>query len=151
MACENPPAANSPEVQNPSRSVGRSGVANIPVISIIDDDELVRGAVKDLVRSLGYVATTYSSAEEYLRSDGVRNTSCLITDVQMPGMSGADLQTHLMAKGDTTPFIFMTAFANERTRTRVLQAGAFGYLQKPFDNDTLIECLETALKTRRCA
>jgi len=121
------------------------------MISIVDDDESVREATKGLVRSLGYGAATFASAEEFLGSDRLRETSCLITDVQMPGMSGADLQTHLMAKGDTTPFIFMTAFANERTRTRVLQAGAFGYLQKPFDNDTLIECLETALKTRRCA
>ena len=124
-------------------------MANIPVISVVDDDEMVRGAVKDLVRSLGYVATAYSSAEEYLQSDGLRNTSCLITDVQMRGMSGADLQEHLIAKGNMTPVIFITAFANEKTRTRVLEAGAFGYLQKPFDNDALIKCLETALKTRR--
>ena len=124
-------------------------MANTPVISIVDDDELVRGAVKDLVRSLGYVATAYSSAEEYLRSDGLPNTSCLITDVQMPGMSGADLQAHLITKGNTTPVIFMTAFANEKMRTRVLEAGAFGYLQKPFDNDALVQCLETALKTCR--
>lgn len=110
---------------------------------------MVRGAVKDLVRSLGYVATAYSSAEEYLQSDGLQNTTCLITDIQMPGMSGADLQVHLIAKGNTTPVIFVTAFANEKTRTRVLEAGAFGYLQKPFDNDVLIQCLETALKTRR--
>jgi FixJ family two-component response regulator len=121
---------------------------DIPVISIIDDDELVRGAVQGLVRSLGYVAAGHASAEDYLRSNEHRTSSCLITDIQMPSMSGADLQAQLIADGDVTPIIFMTAFDDENIRARVLKAGAFGYLKKPFDEKVLVQCLEEALKTR---
>jgi FixJ family two-component response regulator len=121
---------------------------DIPVISIIDDDELVRDAVKSLVQSLGYAAADHASAEDYLRSNEHGTSSCLITDIQMPGMSGADLQTQLIAEGDFTPIIFMTAFDNEKIRTRVLEAGAVGYLKKPFDEKVLVRCLEKVLKTR---
>jgi FixJ family two-component response regulator len=116
------------------------------MISIVDDDESVREATKGLIRSLGYATATFSSAEEYLRSDRVQDTSCLITDVQMPGMSGIDLQARLIADGHRTPVIFVTAFPEERVRVRVLEAGAFGFLSKPFDDDCLIECLDKALK-----
>jgi FixJ family two-component response regulator len=122
-------------------------LVDIPVISIIDDDELVRDAVKSLVRSLGYAAAAHASAEVYLRSNEHGTSSCLITDIQMPGMSGADLQTQLIAEGNFTPIIFMTAFDNEKIRARVLEAGAFGYLKKPFDEKSLVRCLEKALKT----
>ena len=121
---------------------------DIPVISIIDDDELVRDAVQGLVRSLGYVAAGHASAEDYLRSNEYRTSSCLITDIQMPGMNGADLQAQLIADGDVTPIIFMTAFDDEKIRARVRKAGASGYLKKPFDEDVLVRCLEEALKTR---
>ena len=121
---------------------------DIPVISIIDDDEFVRDAVQGLVRSLGYVAAGHASAEDYLRSNEHGTSSCLITDIQMPGMSGADLQAQLIAEGNLTPMIFMTAFDNENIRTRVLKAGALGYLKKPFDEKVLVQCLEEALKTR---
>jgi FixJ family two-component response regulator len=116
------------------------------VISIVDDDESVREATKGLIRSLGYATATFASAEEYLRSDRMRDTSCLITDVQMPGMSGVELQDRLIAGGQRTPVIFMTAFPEENIRTRVLEAGAFGYLSKPFNDECLIECLDEALK-----
>lgn len=118
-----------------------------PVISIIDDDELVRDAVQSLLRSLGYVATAFASAEDYLRSDSVWSSSCLITDVQMPGMSGAQLQDQLIADGNPTPVIFMTAFFDEKVRSRVLKAGGCGYLRKPLDENALVECLEKALKS----
>jgi FixJ family two-component response regulator len=118
-----------------------------PVISIIDDDELVRDAVQSLLRSLGYVATAFASAEDYLRSDSVWSSSCLIADVQMPGMSGAQLQDQLIADGNPTPVIFMTAFFDEKVRSRVLKAGGCGYLRKPLDENALVECLETALKS----
>jgi FixJ family two-component response regulator len=116
------------------------------VISIVDDDESVREATKGLVRSLGYATVTFSSAEEYLRSDRVRDTSCLITDVQMPGMTGVELQDRLIASGKRTPVIFVTAFPEDNIRARVLEAGAFGYLSKPFNDECLIECLDEALK-----
>lgn len=93
-------------------------MSDIPVISIIDDDELVRDAVKGLVRSLGYAAAEHASAEDYLRSSERGASSCLITDIQMPGMSGADLQAQLIAEGNFTPTIFMTAFDNENIRAR---------------------------------
>ncbi len=116
------------------------------MISIVDDDESVREATKGLIRSLGYATATFASAEEYLRSDRVRDTSCLITDVQMPGMTGVELQDRLIASGKRTPVIFVTAFPEENIRARVLEAGAFGYLSKPFNDECLIECLDEALK-----
>ena len=121
---------------------------DIPVISIIDDDEFVRDAVKNLIRSLGYTAVAYASAEDYLRSNEHQTSSCLITDIQMPGMSGADLQAQLIAEGNLTPVIVMTAFDDEKVCARVLKAGARGYLKKPFDEKFLVQCLEKALKTR---
>ena len=125
----------------------RGSRLNNPVVSIIDDDELVRDAVQVLVRSLGYSATAFASAEDYLQSDNARTSSCLITDIQMPAMSGAELQDHLIADGNPTPIIFMTAFFDERIRTRVLKAGGHGYLKKPLDENALVQCLEKALKS----
>jgi FixJ family two-component response regulator len=116
------------------------------VISIIDDDESVREATKNLVRSLGYTAAAFSSAEEYLQSPQLLNSACLITDLQMPGMSGADLQDRLAADGLVTPVIFMTAYFDERVEKRVMDAGAFGFLSKPIDEDCLVKCVDEALK-----
>ena len=117
----------------------------VPTICIVEDDESVREATKDLIRWLGYTVATFANAEEYLRSDRVAETSCLIADIQMPGMSGADLQERLIAEGRRMPIIFMTAFPDPNVRARVLQAGACGFLTKPFNDDSLIECLDKAL------
>ena len=117
-----------------------------PMISIIDDDAFVRVATDGLVRSLGYRTTTFASAEDYLQSDRINDTSCVITDVQMPGLSGVELQSVLLARGDPTPMIFITAFPEEKVRRRVLEAGAIGFLSKPFDDEQLIEHLQTALR-----
>ena len=116
------------------------------LISIVDDDEAIREATKGLIRSLGYQAATFASAEEFLQSDSVDNTSCLIADVQMPGLSGIDLQRDLIARGVKMPTIFITAFPEEGMRLRALTAGAFGYLGKPFSEDSLLECLDSALR-----
>jgi len=116
------------------------------VISIVDDDESVREATKSLVRSLGYHAVTFGSAEEYLVSECLHDTSCLIADVQMPGMSGVDLQARLIASGHRTPIIFITAFPEDRICARAMTAGAYGFLSKPYKDDQLIECLDRALK-----
>ena len=116
-----------------------------PLISIVDDDESIREATKGLVRSLGYLAATFASAEEFLSSDRVEDTRCLITDVQMPGLSGVELQRRLIAQGRPMPTIFVTAFPDDRTRSRVLNAGAIGYLSKPYSEESLIQCLDTAL------
>jgi FixJ family two-component response regulator len=117
-----------------------------PVISIVDDNESVREATKGLIRSLGYNAEAFASAEEYLRSDCVSESACLITDLHMPGMSGTDLQDRLIADGRRVPMIFMTAYFEEKVRARVLDAGAVAFLRKPFDDEALIECLNKALK-----
>jgi FixJ family two-component response regulator len=116
------------------------------VISIVDDDKSVREATKALIRSLGYAAATFASGEEYLSSDRARDSSCLITDIMMPGMSGVELHDQMIAAGYRTPVIFMTAFPEESIRARAIAAGAFGFLRKPFDDDHLIECLDKALK-----
>jgi len=118
----------------------------IAMISIVDDDKSVREAAKTLIRSLGYATATFASAEEFLKSGRLRDTACLITDVQMPGMSGVDLQSHLTANGHCTPVIFVTAFPEESTRVRALKAGAFGFLSKPYDEESLIACLDKALE-----
>ena len=117
------------------------------MISIIDDDPMMLEATGDLVRSLGYDASTFASAEDFLGSDLVNNTSCVISDVRMPGLSGVELQSALTAQGNDTPIIFMTAWPDEGIRRRALEAGAVGYLTKPFDEDRLSRCLEMALQT----
>ena len=124
-------------------------LANGAMISIVDDDKSVRNAASTLLRSLGYSAATFASAEEFLQSGRLHETACLITDVQMPGMSGVDLQNHLIARGDTTPVIFVTAFPEKAMRERVLNAGAFGFLTKPFSQESLMACVDQALAHRR--
>src|ERR1700751_1514514 len=125
---------------------GTKKLSPAAMISIIDDDEFMLDAVKNLVRSLGYKATVFSSAEDYLRSEHVRDSACVISDLQMPGMSGADLQDRLITDGLRTPVIFMTAYLDEKARRRVLDRGAFGFLSKPFDDECLIKCIDEALK-----
>jgi FixJ family two-component response regulator len=117
------------------------------MISIVDDDESMREATKGFVRSLGYDAETFASAEDFLQSSRLDDTSCLITDVQMPGLSGVELQSHLIARGNCTPMIFITAVLEEKVRTRVLEAGAIGFLSKPFDDEQLTHHLQTALRS----
>jgi FixJ family two-component response regulator len=118
------------------------------MISIIDDDDSMRNATRRLVKSLGLHADTFASAEEFLQSDRVNDASCLITDMQMPGLSGAELQSLLIAQGFSTPIIFVTAFPDDRLRARVLEAGAVGFLSKPFPEACLISCLKVALGSR---
>ena len=115
------------------------------MISVIDDDMSVRTATHNLVRSLGYAVETYASAEEFLHSPQLDETSCVIADVRMPAMSGLDLQSHLIASGRRFPFIFITAFSVESDRARALRAGAICFLIKPFDGEELIKCLDAAL------
>lgn len=120
-------------------------MSELPVISIIDDDRSVRAATYNLVRSLGYIVHAFASAEEFLRSTQLNGTSCVIADVQMPAMSGVELQAHLLAQGHRVPFIFITAFPVESICARALKAGATCFLTKPFDGETLIKCLDNAL------
>jgi FixJ family two-component response regulator len=122
-------------------------LTTVPVISIIDDDASVRLATDNLVTSLGYVAHTFTSAEEFLLSAEMNDTSCIIADVQMPEMTGIELQSLMRSRGSCVPFIFITAYPEERIRAQVLHAGATCFLSKPFDGRTLIKYLDTALET----
>ena len=121
-------------------------LSNPPVISIVDDDGSVRAATGNLVRSLGYVVHAFASAEEFLGSPHLNDTSCVIADVQMPAMSGLELQAHLLTEGYRVPFIFITAFSVDSARVRALKAGAICFLAKPFAGDALIDCLDAALQ-----
>ncbi|MGA7490040.1 MAG: response regulator [Xanthobacteraceae bacterium] len=123
-------------------------MGQVPVISIIDDDASVRAATNRLVRSLGYIACTFASADEFLRSPRLDTTSCVIADIQMPGMSGVELQDLLLAQGRRLPIIFVTAFPDENVRARALDAGAVCFLSKPFDGATLVKYLDVALEER---
>lgn len=119
----------------------------VPVISIVDDDSSMRDATSALVRSLGFTVATFASAEDFLESSRVDDTACLITDVQMPGLSGVELQSRLIAQGRNMPIIGVTAFPEESVRSQMLEAGAVGFLSKPFNEECLINCLATALKS----
>src|SRR5271166_1798399 len=116
------------------------------MISIIDDDRSVREAVRSFIRSLGYEAVTFASAEEYLGADGAHDSECIITDVQMPGMTGIDLQDRLIADGFRKPIILMSALSVEDAGANALRAAASRFLKKPFSDDRLIDCLDRALK-----
>ena len=122
-------------------------MSKLPLVAIIDDQESVRATTDSLVRSLGYVVHTFASAEEFLQSDLLDDFACVMTDVQMPGMSGVQLQDTLRNRGYRAPFIFFTAFPDERTRAQAVAAGAVCYLAKPFDGDRLVQCLQAALAT----
>jgi FixJ family two-component response regulator len=123
-------------------------LSKLPLVAIVDDDASVRVTTDSLVRSLGYVVDTFASAEEFLRANRPDDFSCVIADVQMPGMSGVELQAHLLAQGYHVPFIFVTAFPDDRVRAQALGAGAICYLTKPFEGDSLVQCLQAALKKR---
>jgi FixJ family two-component response regulator len=124
-------------------------VSTLSMISVIDDDASVRVAANNLLSSHGYLVETFASAEDFLQSTQVCDALCIIADVQMPAMSGLDLLTHLRARGNDAPFIFITAFPDESVRARALKAGAVGFLAKPFAGSVLIDCIESALKRPR--
>ena len=119
-----------------------------PVIAIVDDDESFLQATISFVRSLGYSTAAFPSADAFINSNAVENTDCLITDLQMPGMSGIELQNYLLTQGNRVPVIFVTAFPETEARGDALRAGAVGFLGKPFDDENLISCLNKALATR---
>ena len=123
-------------------------MSGAPLISIVDDDALARDGIRELIESLGYNVITFTSAEHFLRSDVIAETTCLITDMQMPGLSGLELQEALQSQGHQTPVIVITGYPNEKHRTRAVKNGAVGYLSKPFAEQTLAECLSAAIKSR---
>lgn len=122
------------------------GLAPRPMVAIVDDNEMVRNATLSLVNMLGYDAITFPSAELFLQSDQSHKASCLITDVQMPGLSGLDLQDRLIARGSAMPVIVVSGSLDGKIRSRAMRAGAFGCLTKPYPMKSLAKCLEMALK-----
>ena len=119
-----------------------------PTVAVVDDDEAVRAALSNLLASLDLGVATFASAEEFLASPACRAAACLITDVQMPGMSGLDLQRHLASHGNRIPVILITAFPQDRLRQQAEAEGAFGFFAKPFDGRLMIDCIERALAAK---
>jgi FixJ family two-component response regulator len=116
-----------------------------PLISVVDDDEAVREATKGLMLSLGYSAAAFPSAEDFLQSRELSRTSCLIADVNMPGMSGLDLHRRLSAAGKPFPTILITAYPDDRVREGAMNAGVICYLSKPFEESDLLSCLSNVI------
>ena len=122
-------------------------MAECSLVSVVDDDESVRESLPDLLREFGFAVQAFSSAEEFLASNYVCETKCLILDVAMPGMSGPDLQRELMLRRKEIPIIFITAHGGETVRPQLLEQGAVECLFKPFSDTALREALNTALRT----
>ena len=115
------------------------------LLSIVDDDESVREALAGLIKWLGYTAETFASALEFLGSTSLAGTACVITDVQMPHMTGIELHKRLHELGHAIPTIMITAYADDAARERALADGVVCYLSKPFDNEALTECIRSAV------
>jgi FixJ family two-component response regulator len=118
----------------------------IPLISIIDDDDAFRSSLENLIRSVGLRTKGFSSAEAFLSSNQVQETSCLVLDVRMPGMSGPELQRQMTVANSHIPIIFITAHGDEAQRVQALEAGAVAFLYKPFYEEELVNAINTALK-----
>ena len=119
-----------------------------PLISVVDDDESVRESLPDLLREFGFAAKAFSSAEEFLASDCLGQTKCLVLDVAMPGMSGPDLQQELARRRQEIPIVFITAHEASTVRPRLLARGAVECLSKPFSEVALLDALDAALRMR---
>ena len=116
------------------------------LVSVVDDDESVRESLPDLLREFGFAAQAFSSAEEFLASDYVGQTRCLILDIAVPGMSGPDLQRELTLRRQEIPIVFITAYGDETTRPRILEQGAVECLFKPFSDTALLGALDAVFR-----
>jgi FixJ family two-component response regulator len=117
-------------------------------VIIIDDDESVRRALRRLVRSVGLKAETFATAEDFLLAPEKPRPDCLVLDVHLPGQSGLELQEQLAAAGRQIPIVFVTAYGEEKVRERALQEGAVAFLQKPFEEQSLLNAIAAALRAR---
>jgi FixJ family two-component response regulator len=127
-------------------SVKEGSGNGLPLLSVVDDDESIRESVPDLIKEFVFAARAFSSAEEFLSSDFVGETSCLILDIAMPGMTGPELHQELKRRGEKIPVIFITGQKDEAIRTRMLEQGAAGFLIKPFSDAALLAAIKTVLK-----
>ena len=123
-------------------------MSEVPLIACIDDDPSASEAIEGLLTASGLTAQTFSSAEEFLKLGRLEDTSCLVTDMRLGGMSGLELQSRLLESGHAIPVIFITAFPDERIRDRALDAGAICFLSKPITKEDLLTCIRTALHRR---
>ncbi len=117
------------------------------LVAIVDDDDLMRGALQGLLKAVGLPARSFASAEEFLTSGQYRETACLIADIRMPGMSGLELQAKLNAEHCRIPTIFITAHGDAKMRMQALRAGAVEFMAKPFDDEVLLESVRAALES----
>ena len=116
------------------------------LISIVDDDESIHGTATRLIESSGFRVAAFESADAFLRSGQMHDTACLIVDVQMPGMNGLQLQSHLAAAGCGVPIIFITAYDDNESRRQAMQAGAVAFLGKPFSDEQLLQAVRSTLR-----
>jgi FixJ family two-component response regulator len=117
------------------------------LVAVVDDDDSMRVALEGLLKAVGFPARAFASAEEFLKSGQQHQTSCLIADIRMPGMSGLELQAQLNAERCKIPTIFITAHGDEKMRLQALRAGAVEFLSKPFDEEVLLESVRAALES----
>ena len=117
-----------------------------PLVSVVDDDQSVRESLPDLLREFGLSVAVFSSAEEFLASDSIGQTQCLILDIAMPGMTGPDLQRELMLRRQKIPIVFITALRDETVGPRLLKEGAVACLAKPFSETALMDAISAALR-----
>jgi len=120
-------------------------VSQRSVIAVVDDDGSVREAIAGLLKSFGYRAVPFERAEDFLKSGHLNDTACLIADVQMPGMTGPELQLRLVASGKSIPTILITAYPEQTARARALENGVRCYLAKPFHDEELLSCVRSAI------
>ncbi|MGC1450716.1 MAG: response regulator [Candidatus Sulfotelmatobacter sp.] len=130
------------ELRQERRAAGR------PLVSVVDDDQSVRESLPDLLNEFGFEARAFSAAKQFLASDCVDQTRCLILDIAMPGMSGPELQQELKLRGQNIPIIFITASTDYAVRSRLLEKGATGCLFKPFSDTALLEAVNSALRLK---
>ena len=123
-------------------------MANLPLISVVDDDDSVRESLSGLIRSVGFGVMVFASAEEFLTSDRLPDTDCLILDVRMPGINGLDLQRRLATSHCRIPVVFITAHGDEEARQRALNGGAVDYLLKPFSEEALLNAIDATLGSK---
>jgi FixJ family two-component response regulator len=128
---------------------GENNMSEIPLIAVVDDDAAIREAVQSLLRSMGFRAEAFASAQDFLQSGRLPDTACLIVDVRMPRMSGLALQQQLTTAQCPIPIIFITAHGDAETRARALRGGAVAFLDKPFSDEALLQAVEAALPSAR--
>ena len=124
-------------------------MARVPLVTIVDDDDSQRTSLANLIRSVGFEPQGFASAEAFLGSKDARNTPCLILDVRLAGMNGLDLQRHIVAANWRIPIVFVTSHADDDARARALEAGAVGFLYKPFLEKELLSAMDAAFSRWR--